>query len=279
MPTNDRPPTGPPDGAPATTPPSRPDDEEIFCPLCGYNLTGNLTGRCPECASLFSREQLLAVRWSTVEPVMPWERTDDYSLPQRFWRTLRISFFHPREFALAFAVQPVRSRAPCFYLVCLLAIAANGLAIGLLARRAHGELPVWFFPPALVVPIVASDLVVGLLYTALYPHADRRRHWGPWRAIIQYASAHWLMTWAVPLLALLLPFDVEPLLVLGVCAPCIWIGCGLLWLLTLQEVVRWRTQLGRGQTHAAFITFLVAAPVWIGSFVGIVALLVLVRVL
>lgn len=36
----------------------------MLCRECGYNLTGNISGRCPECGTELPRESLEAVRWA-----------------------------------------------------------------------------------------------------------------------------------------------------------------------------------------------------------------------
>ncbi len=54
-----------------SAPNDRLEDEEIFCPVCGYNLTGNLTGRCSECGGLFDREMLLKAREVSFDALMP----------------------------------------------------------------------------------------------------------------------------------------------------------------------------------------------------------------
>ncbi len=276
---DDLPTSAPPDETASPPAPGTLEDEEIFCPVCGYNLTGNLTGRCSECGSLFDRAQLLVATRISADALMPWERADEFSFRERFWKTLRISLFHPEKFALAFSVQPNRSRSASFCLICMSLITANALTIGLLTLLSHRDRGVddvfsIVLPLLVVVPILPVNLAVGLLYAAAYPHADRKHHLRPWLAIVEYATAHWLLTWAAPVLALLLaPMAGDLFLpLLWACTISVWIGCSILWAYTLVEVVRWRTAMGRKQTHALGGTLLLAWAVWIGTLAGLVYL-------
>jgi hypothetical protein len=37
-------------------------DAGIFCPICGYNLSGLREARCPECGATFTLDQLAAAQ-------------------------------------------------------------------------------------------------------------------------------------------------------------------------------------------------------------------------
>ena len=261
-----------PDEAASPDAPGRPDDEQIFCPVCGYNLTGNPTGRCSECGALFSRDQLLTAMKVSADALMPWERRDDFGPFERFWRTLRISFFRPREFALAFAVQPARTRSTSFYAVCLVLLTANATAIGVITEMAEpGDsmdiARIASFPIFLALPIVPVNIVVGLIYASLYPHADRERHLRPWRAILEYATGHWLLGASALVLGLLLVSSPrsETGMILAVCVLSIWIGCSILWAFTLVEIVRWRTASGHRKPRGLGPTIVLAWIVWVAT--------------
>lgn len=251
-----------------------PTDEEIYCPVCDYNLTGNLTGRCSECGSLFDRRRLLEASRISVDALMPWERPDVLPLSRRFRRTVGISFFRPKEFALAFAAQPRDTRSTSFLLICLalmlgVAVAITGV-LGLAGwfrdARAVAAAAGWAVL-LLVLPIVPVNIAVGLIYYRRYAHPDGRRYLRPWRAILEYASAHWLMGAAAPVISL--PFAIiggetaDAAIVLWTLG--IWVGCSLLWALTLKEVVRWRTvsKIEPGLVFAA--TVIVTWATWIGT--------------
>jgi hypothetical protein len=289
---------------PDDTPPPKLDDEQIYCPACGYNLTGNLTGQCSECGSFFHREMLLQATRVSAEAMMPWERPDEFGLLDRFWRTLKISFFRPREFALAFAVQPTRSRSSSFYCICLLALTVNAIVISGTIELADGPdvmgirrsvrpivrsaitglgggidlmrfVRIVAISPFFVLPIVTTNVAVGLVYMALYPHADRKRRLRPWRVIIRYAAPHWFLGWAVPILTLLFAAVNWDMLVpiTWACTIAVLIGSSILWSLTLKEVVRWRTAMGGRIAHVLWLTLLIAWTACIATVVGMLHLL------
>jgi len=252
-------------------------DEGIFCPICGYNLTGNLTGRCSECGGFFHRELLLQTARVSADALMPWERPEEFSLRERFWRTLRISCVHPREFALAFAAQPARSRSTSFYAICLGLLTVNAAVIsgvGWLDMETRGdEELVIFLPLLIVVPVLPVTVAVGLVYALLYRHADQRRHLAPWRAILEYAVAHWFLMWLAPVAALLLAIvNWERLFELVVvCSLACWAGCVVLWAFTLAEVVRWRWP----RAHPLLVmllTLVVAGGTWLVSVMALAML-------
>ncbi|MFQ5502785.1 MAG: hypothetical protein ACE5EQ_10880, partial [Phycisphaerae bacterium] len=69
------------------------EGEGIYCPICNYNLTGILSGRCPECGSMFHREALLEAQRSNQVTLIPWECPGYMPMLQRLGQTLRISLF------------------------------------------------------------------------------------------------------------------------------------------------------------------------------------------
>jgi hypothetical protein len=45
-----------------TQAPDAPTDQDVLCPLCGYNLRGLPKARCPECGADFGEWANLAIR-------------------------------------------------------------------------------------------------------------------------------------------------------------------------------------------------------------------------
>ena len=139
--------------------------------------------------------------------------------------------------------------------------------VAFLGTQMRGEGPLLILLPLLiVVPVLPVTMAVGLVYALLYRHADQRRHQGPWRAILEYAVAHWFLMWLAPVLALLLAIiNWERLLELVlVCSLACWAGCAVLWALTLKEVVRWRWPRAR-PLFVMVLTLVVAGSTWVVS--------------
>ncbi len=258
-------------------------DEEIHCSYCNYNLSGNLSGRCPECGSLFHRESLIAAQDANRVTLIPWDDPEEKPLGHRLKETLRISLFNTERFALAFGVQPQRSRAASFLVLIMLAVLVS------LAAIAYG----WFgvFGDAIsptqvtteeliaslitfVVTIIGSIATTTLLAAAvlwlLCPHYDGRLHFRPWLSMSAYGSAHYLLVAAgLPvLLAALYPMVLDaPAAFMGALLAS-WTGCGLLNFCTLTAVVRRRCQAAGGQRLAvvALAAIVILAPPVVAVF-------------
>jgi len=72
-------------------------DEEIYCPICNYNLTGIMTGRCPECGSLFDREGLMANQKANRITLIPWDDPAETLFLPRLKKTLAICLLTPSD--------------------------------------------------------------------------------------------------------------------------------------------------------------------------------------
>lgn len=95
-------------------------DEEIYCPICNYNLTGILNGRCPECGSFFDRQAIMANQQANRITLIPWDDPAETEFWPRFKKTLAICLFDAKRFAFAFSVQPQRTRAYSFLWLTIL---------------------------------------------------------------------------------------------------------------------------------------------------------------
>ncbi len=229
------------------TPPSPQEDEQIFCPVCDYNLTGNLTGRCSECGATFDRDQLIEARRRSAEALMPWERAGQLSWWQRFWRTTIIGCIRPDRFALALSARPTRSHSATYFLACLGVVCAYFLtasAIAYLAmdHRGHAARETLRCDMALLATIVTATYFMALGLAVVLPMPHRPSRVKPWVEITHYAASHWMLIWAclpciVAMAALLgaygRPF-VDPF------AGIFTTAATLLWIFTLTGVIRRR---------------------------------------
>lgn len=261
-----------PQDAPPVAQPVPEQDEEIFCPICNYNLTGNRSGKCSECGSLFHLEALIAAQKSHRITLIPWDDPEGTRWWTRLRATLAISLFKADRFADAFSVQPRRSRVLSYFATCLAAVSAMAVVVLWLITTTLGASSPDFSERGLGVAVATTAFVtvsIGLttaitsiVLWASYPHYDGRRHLRPWLAIVAYASSHYLLiVWLIPFTVLLILFgyvsDVG--LFVGVMAFFTWIGCGTLCAFTLTAVVRHRTaddRRGLGGLLLVFLTFL-----------------------
>ncbi len=254
-------------------------DESIFCPICNYNLTGVLSGRCPECGSLFDRESFLQTQRTHGVMLIPWDDPKIKSLRERWKGTLSICMVQPDRFGKAFSIQRADTRAwPFMRLVLLITTIASCSAFLIAAPFCTfvGGFEWWsllllifFF---LTTATVSFTVLAGIVLWLFCTHYDGKRHLRPWLAIAAYSSAHSLLTlpivFIVPLAILLRnSFDPEFLL-LGM---ILILHYGGLWLtaFTLRGVVKHRTAKHR-QTFLVPASLILLVNVvtpgcWIGS--------------
>ncbi len=254
-------------------PPAHIEDEQIFCPLCNYNLTGIHSGRCPECGAWFNRAALLASQPLHRITLIPWDDPGEMRPRDRFLATLRICLLRAERFAFAFSVQPQETRALSFFLIMLVLVLAAvwlnvaafwaGCGIGstdlISGREFFLHLVTW----GLFVPLALSLAVLGIAVVlwAACPHYDGRRWLRPWLGIAAYAAAHFI------LIAALAPVTFFMTLASGggsyfefsVVLGAFWVGCTMLCLLTLHAVMELRTAdpVARGWASAVM---------WISAF-------------
>lgn len=255
-------------------------DEEIYCPLCNYNLTGVESGRCPECGGVFHRESLFVAQKSNEIALIPWDDPESMNVVRRFGRTLSICLFNARRFAFAFSVQPRRTRAASFQIIIMaFVLAVSSLPVWFGAHFARlGNSDVLLSEPVdvlgiglitvaiLVVALNVLTLLTAIVLWLLCPHFDGSLHFGPWYAITAYASAHWLFVAAgMPLFLLFLrQCGGEPSLALMAMLAVILLACGWLQVATISGIVRLRTAPSANRRLALFLLTL---------FLGVFALL------
>ena len=251
-------------------PPS--SDEEIYCPICNYNLTGILTGRCPECGSLFDRDALRASQQANRITLIPWDDPAVTGFWPRLKKTLPICLFEAKRFAFAFSVQPQESRSSAFLGVIAIALSVALVLICVITCSIY-----WFIGgrefghPELLdfvlyaIAVLVSALISGLATTVvaaailgvLCRHFDDKRHFKPWFSIAVYSSAHYLL---VPLGAPLILLFASRSQGLGFAGAVIgysmiWLGCALLNAFTLKAVVWHRGAKTSGRSFAVFLIF------------------------
>ncbi|MBN1345877.1 MAG: hypothetical protein JXQ73_24520 [Phycisphaerae bacterium] len=248
------------------------DDEALFCPVCEYNLTGNVAGRCSECGSLFDRERLIEARRLAAEALMPWERKGELSVWRRFVRTLSISCVRPHRFTLALSVQPQRSRASSFMLACLTLFGLYGAATaGMLwwsSPRFKSELPPFLvLIGELALGIVAATIAVAGAFAAAYPIAGGQRRLGPWLGIVCYAGAHWLLVWTAFPAMVVVQWYTKGLAFRFVddFTTIFFFACFLLWAFTLSAVARSRVRTAFGKAMTLVLAIVVGGLTWAGT--------------
>ncbi len=245
------------------------DDEEIYCPVCNYNLTGVFSGRCPECGALFDRYALIAAQQANQITLIPWDDPEEMPLRQRFWATLKICLVNPERFAFAFSVRPQKTRVAAFFVGTTLAT----MLIGLLVFLAYALGVQWaedwnpFTHLSLtycvdvcvftVLSILLATFLSAVMLFAFCPHYDGKNHFMPWLSISAYASAHYMMTAAAIPVALVVPSMVARPGLFEFCsfAFAFWTGCLALCALTIRAVVRLRTS-GRTTAESALMLLL-----------------------
>ena len=238
------------------------EGEGIYCPICNYNLTGILSGRCPECGSMFHREALLEAQRSNQVTLIPWECPGYMPMLQRLGQTLRICLFKPDRFAFAFSVQPQRTRAWSFFVGVLFTTLGITTAIVAIA--------IWLDSSEINTPLdTILNLIGVMLFTALLvagttlatsitlwltnPHYDGLRHFTPWLSICCYASSHYLMVAIVLPFALLEGIITNGFIMMNISMGIVMLGCGGLCGFTLKAVMNHRTARHRQNAMGPFL--------------------------
>ncbi|HKQ47015.1 MAG TPA: hypothetical protein VJZ71_02970 [Phycisphaerae bacterium] len=257
----------PPNAAPVVATSS---DEEIYCPICNYNLTGILTGRCPECGSLFDREALRANQQANRITLIPWDDPAETAFWPRLKKTLPICLFDAKRFAFAFSVQPQDSRAYSFFLLatfgaCALSILVFfaslplyrlfEMEIGLEEAVLFGLLMIG----AIFATVLTTTLAVAFALGIFCPHFDGKRHLRPWLSISYYASAHYLIFPLGLPVSVLFEWGSRELFGLGLTLGALMTGlaCGLLNAFTLNAVIRHRSAPSSGRSVATLAVFII----------------------
>jgi hypothetical protein len=246
-------------------------DEGLYCPMCGYNLTGLPDDICPECGSQFDRLRLASAVSVGLVPLMPWEQVKDEKggAWRAFWSTAFISCGQPQRFAAAFSVLPPDSRSMGFFLICLsyyflilVLVAVIFDLTGIMyapssVQRASADVCSLF----LSVPI--CQFFLQWFLAASVPQPDKVRRVGPWRSILHYSSAHLLVMPGF----MAIVYAIAPSLVDIAMFRPFWqitipasIGTACLWLFTLRPVFA-----ARGGERGPLAMFLAM----IASFAGI----------
>lgn len=238
------------------------EDEEIYCPVCNYNLTGIYSGRCPECGSFFDRAALIAAQQANQITLIPWDDPQEMRLRRRFYETLRICLVSAERFAYAFSVRPQRGRAFSFFaattaltaLVAVIAFLAYPVAVGPLSSSvwpiygtSSNPITTAAVATGIAAHVVLTSAVTTLLTAVILwmscPHYDGKRHFRPWLSICAYAAAHYVMIGAaLPVVVILgLAVRAPSFFEYGFVMLMCWLGCAALCGLTLLAVVDLRT--------------------------------------
>jgi len=144
---------------------SPPLDSGLRCPGCGYNLTGLIENRCPECGGEFDRDRLLALLESGPRPIPVWDDKDSHVLV-RFARVCLITWFAPGRFGRAFPRRFDPKSAGRFRLM-VVPVAAVPLAINYVVKGGLSHL-IWLVPSimTLLIGVAACERILGRLYNA-----------------------------------------------------------------------------------------------------------------
>ncbi len=237
--------------------PVQTDDEEIYCPLCNYNLTGVYSGRCPECGAFFDRQALIATQRANRVTIIPWDDPQPMSFTKRLTATVSVCLFSPKRFAVAFSVQPQRTKALPFFLgvVAVVALAFSlAVIVALMLDDSSGfssslHESILIATACALFPILLTSCTTLLSAATLWltsPHYDGERHFRPWLSICAYAASHYLLVLcAVPCVALgLFTFSQISVLLIGL----VLYGSAGLCGFTLIAVMKHRTAKDRRST-------------------------------
>ena len=152
---------------------------------------------------MFDRELLLEANRQAARYVIPWDSPEPMPFLRRFWETLRLTWFRPRAFGLAFSFTRRRSGATGFALWCLLVTSMvviasegfiNALKYGFLPpgstlapRNAISFLDEWLlFVAYMAILSLAAILTASLLIAYSAPDRDGERRFWLWWTIARY---------------------------------------------------------------------------------------------
>lgn len=165
-------------------------ESKLHCPVCGYNLTGLIEPRCPECGSGFDRADLAARQSSTPQPFNAW---DSYGRIRDFGATWLESLFTPRRLFLVYPNRHKHDMAIAYSIVCyvLATLAAFIAAVSMDIRIVFYGFGVGAgISTAAWLCETAIALVLG--WTTQPRAAERSYHF--WRGITHYMSGYLILT-------------------------------------------------------------------------------------
>lgn len=164
-------------------------DVKLYCLSCGYNLTGLVSPRCPECGTIVPREILGGRPAVREQPATPWEHIGGVA---GFVQTFFLSLFAPRRLIMTFPAFHNRSRAEDYSLICY-SIGFVLLVVGCVFSPIGNAAVMISAAIGLLFSIRIADWMVArwLEHQLTTLNVEDTRHF--WRGVLHYQSAFVLL--------------------------------------------------------------------------------------
>lgn len=238
---------------------------ELYCPSCGYNLTGTVEDRCSECGRSFNRAGL--IEWTTGQR----QRLPFGSLALLTPSLFRLSLFSPSQLGRLLPPHPDTESAKIYSL--RMRLLAGGIiplvfmaVMAGITRDGGSLLVIFLFPLPIALASGACEAVIaGLLTRFVDARAvERSARYRFWRTLCRCFCGHlpvslmlWILSYGI-MLALPYPTNAIVEVSLYLAAAC----CILWWWHCLGRAI-----IARGAPSAARTVI-----VWLIPVIGLAAL-------
>jgi len=254
-------------------------DSGLECLNCGYNLTGLIENRCPECGTAFDPVELRRLCGPEPTWATPW---DEPGRKDRFLATWTLASLKPRLLARTFPRQHNPIAATSYALCCYFLAACAFLFPTVLLGLTLDQPPRGFFQGCLGVALSAivaawvCEIAIASSLAALVPPTRVGKAFQFWRGLTRYAAGFLIPTGACGGLALFgfvaasestnkeLASWILGVPLLGAAAVFLW------WCRALWRLVWCRGRLGSPRVLASFsIPLLGVGAILLGVFLAV----------
>jgi len=165
-------------------------DTALRCFTCGYNLTGVVSKRCPECGTEFDPVRMREILYGAAEDIPALNRCREIGWLPALLLTAFDSCVHPVRTARRMPINPSTESGWLYSGVCYAAAAALYILASMLSRYSQPEEATIIFI-AWGIGVGSCEAVLGLLLAAICAHG---RHYPVryryYRGLVHLGSIH-----------------------------------------------------------------------------------------
>ena len=196
-------------------PPVPTDDQGLRCLMCGYNLTGIDSARCPECGAVLDWSAVRDAAAGRLGPATPWDRPGG-GWVRGFLTTAALAAFTPWKLADRFPARHDAKRAWGYTFWCGLLGVGGVVVTETACQGSHPDVfgvgALFLVAMALFAGMAVCESLTAVWLASLLRPARVERPYHFWRGIAHYtgawavgscvlASFFWLVVFELPLAA------------------------------------------------------------------------------